>query len=224
MGSRGEAVILDVDGTLFKPYRRRARIYEILRGRYPLPAIPRSMAEPAYSLLKLVPHLVKGTPLAAQFTPALLDRVKREYYALFLSNDFLQEDEVYPGAPAFVHGLRARGYHVYYVTGRHHESPKRSMRAGTIAALEAGGFPVPTGDAVRLIMKPALARPDVEFKRVLFQGWAAAGNASVALGVDNDARACHALREAFPSALVVRFDSPQATRAAFDGPVLASWR
>lgn len=76
--------------------------------------------------------------------------MRKFHAARFFTNDYLRHDTPLPGAALFVGGLHARGAHIVYLTGRSEER----MRAGTIGALLAGGFPIdPIDWRTTLLMK-----------------------------------------------------------------------
>ncbi len=96
-----------------------------------------------------------GLEFERAFKPYFLER--------FLSNEFLGEDPVRPGALGLVGKLHAIGTRIIYLTGR----TKDDMGEGTVAALVRAGFPLDDASAT-LVMREDHDEPDSVFKaRVL---------------------------------------------------------
>jgi len=128
--------------------------------------------------------------------PAVLAELRAFWRATFFTDRYVVEDSAYPGAVALVKAVAAAGCLTYYLTGR--DEP--GMRAGTVASLEACGFP-PPGPQVVLHMKPAWEDEDLAFKQEVFNDLRALGE--VVLAFENEPTNANRFHRAFPAATVV---------------------
>src|SRR5207237_5704728 len=98
--------------------------------------------------------------LPSEQIEALDEELRRYWLARFFTSEYCKEDEPVPGAPDYLERVVRRGGHILYVTGRH-----AGMEAGTLAAFQQAGFPMPeiiapaappSAAAAQLWLKPLL--------------------------------------------------------------------
>ncbi len=113
----------------------------------------------------------------------------------FLSDDYLDQDQVRAGAVDFVHTLLNMGVRVVYLTGRVHSD----MERGTRASLERFGFPL-DHPQVSLAMREDASEPDEVFKaRVQSE---LAGSGMVIAAFDNEPGNLVNFERSFPHAAI----------------------
>lgn len=128
--------------------------------------------------------------------PAVLIELRAFWRATFFTDHFVKMDSVYPGAAELVKAVRKAGCLTFYLSGR--DEP--GMRQGTLDALEAGGFPLPSEDVI-LRLKPTWEEEDLAFKLHVFQELQALGE--VVLAFENEPANANKFLHGFPGATVV---------------------
>lgn len=129
----------------------------------------------------------------------------KEYWrARFFTSDYCVSDRPIAGAPEYVHAVAAVA-RVYYVTGRH-----EPMRSGSVACFESTGFPLPDGDAIRLLMKPDLEEGDDAYKLRTYEVLRSHG--VVVAAFDNEPAHINGYRQAFPDAHAVHLATDHSMR------------
>lgn len=127
------------------------------------------------------------------------ERLKRYWFPLFFSNQYLHLDEVYPGAVAFAKSLSSLGARIVYLTARH----ASTMESGTQQTLKRDGFAL--GENETLIMKVDEAESDSDFKAGVYEKVAHLGR--VVASFENEPKNLAALFERFPKAMHVFADT-----------------
>ena len=185
--------VYDLDSTLFCTGPRNLAILQAFAGIRPqlAPFAERLQAED-------MGWNVVGDLEALGFADKpVLTELRHFWRATFFTDRFVKLDSVYPGAPELVRAVQAAGCLTFYLTGR--DEP--GMKEGTLHALEAGGFPAPDGDRVRLCLKPAWEEDDLAFKTRVFDALKDLGE--VVLAFENEPANANRFLRAFPGATVV---------------------
>ena len=138
--------IFDVDGTLLNPFPRQLAIYEeILKPRFHLPAAHLlDLREKPYFIGDCIPELYENEERYTKSTQVFVEH--------FLSTEFLDRDQPYPGSISFVEAVRALGLGVIYLTSRHLNGPS-AMADKTIEQLGIGDFPSVQAQRYYLLLK-----------------------------------------------------------------------
>lgn len=131
---------------------------------------------------------------------AILTELRHFWRATFFTDHFVKMDSIYPGTVELVAAFRKAGCLTYYLTGR--DDP--GMRQGTLHALQAAGFPMPSEDVV-LRLKPTWEEDDLAFKTRLFEELRHLGE--VVLVFENEPANANRFFQAFPAATVVLHDT-----------------
>jgi len=199
----GTVCMFDLDGCLFDNRHRQIHIYREFAGIHGHPELYR--IEPDH----FRDWDQRATLRRAGVPEAVVEQVAGPLRAWFMEHFFtsraVQLDHAMPGAVRLVRACWAAGAHVVYLTGRH-----EPMRAGTAAALHQYGFPLDEGGST-LLMKPAFATPDHEYKDVALHRLAALGRPTVFL--DNEPVNVNLFAERHPDALVVFVATDHSPRA-----------
>ncbi len=117
----------------------------------------------------------------------------------FFTDEWLVHDRPYPGVASFLGGLKAEGFALAYLTGRH----SSGMEAGTRRSFLAHGLPA--GDGELFFFKPSFTMGDLEFKTTVRDRLGGLG--SLVLSVDNEPANVNLFHAAFPEALSVWIDT-----------------
>lgn len=126
---------------------------------------------------------------------ALLDQVQAFWAQRFFTDDWLVHDRPYPGTGRWLSELKAEGFRLAYLTGRH----TRGMEAGTRRSFVEHGLPA--GPDEPFFFKPTFEMGDRDFKASVCQ--AVAGLGTLVVTVDNEPANVNLFRRAFPDSLVV---------------------
>ena len=126
---------------------------------------------------------------------AVLAQVGAFWQDRFFTDEWLAHDTPYPGAADFLHHLKAQGFRLAYLTGRHTDG----MEAGTRKSFVTHGLP--SGTDERFFFKPTFSMGDKEFKEAACRDIAALG--TLVVSVDNEPANVNLFRREFPDALVV---------------------
>jgi hypothetical protein len=188
----GALVVFDLDDTVFSTNDRHLRI---LREYADLVA---ARAPDAAALLRAVErerlrYQIVDTARDAGLDEALIKDLRDFWFARFFKNQYLLEDDVVPGAPAYCAEVAARGGALVYMTGR-----DEGMREGTERSFVRHGFPAPDGRGVRLILKPRFDTPDFAFKSETMARLREQGE--VVASFENEPAHVNLFRDAFPRA------------------------
>lgn len=135
---------------------------------------------------------------------ALLDQVQDFWARRFFTDEWLVHDRPYPGVAPWLADLKAQGFRLAYLTGRH----TQGMEAGTRRSFVDHGLPA--GPEEAFFFKPTFEMGDRDFKASVCQAVAELG--TLVVTVDNEPANVNLFRRAFPEALVVWIDtvtSPQ---------------
>ncbi|RMH41715.1 MAG: hypothetical protein D6689_10365 [Deltaproteobacteria bacterium] len=205
-GAPDGLVVFDLDSTLLNNRPRQARIlreFGVDRG---IPELAQSRPE-HWTGWEFEPAMrAAGLPddriaqIAADFKAFWRDR--------FFTSAYCRDDVPIPGAPRFVRAVADTGARVCYVTGRH-----EAMREGTIESFRNGGFLLPDGDRVQLIMKPTLDESDDTFKAEAHAALRALG--PVVAVFDNEPTHINDYRDAFPDAMHVHLATDCSPRPVY---------
>ena len=169
------AAAFDLDGTLLSNKPRQARIVRDFGRERGVEALARCGPEMIVSWDLRDTMRLSG--LAAGQIETLYEDLRRYWLDRFFTSEYCKEDEPVRGARDYLGRFVQRGAHVLYVTGRH-----SGMEAGTLAAFERAGFPLPeivapaapaSAATVQLWLKPKLADDDDRWLLItVFEGWA----------------------------------------------------
>lgn len=110
----------------------------------------------------------------------------------FFSNEWLLHERPYPGVAEFLQALKARGFTLVYLTGRH----AGGMDAGTRESFLRHGLPA--GESETFFFKPRIEDEDAAFKRAACAEIARLG--TVVGSLDNEPANVNLLARAFPRA------------------------
>ena len=206
----------DIDGTLVDPFARQVAIYEeILQPQFNLP--------PTHELdLRSKPYFIGSCVPELQTDQEKYAEVEQEFLIHFLSPDYLEYDQPFPGSIQLIESIRALGLGIIYLTSRHLHGPK-SMADKTIQLLGDWGFPIGPSIEVLFGFKNEIEDVDLDFKQKFVEKFNANKFQACLFAADNEAAMCMMFRETFPEAIVVRFESAQSQDVVFDGPTITSW-
>lgn len=126
---------------------------------------------------------------------ALLEQLKRFWFARFFTDEYVLTDAALPGAVDFAQACHDRGALLYYLTGRH----VGGMEQGTARALTQQGFPFWRGRCV-LHLKPSFEMNDRAFKDDALADIRSYRGEVVAT-FENDPSNANMFLKAFPAAL-----------------------
>lgn len=160
------AVIFDLDSTLFCVSPRTEAILRKLGSEDFFKSQFETAAETLRSI-KVLPSDWGPRAVMQRLNPAgpieLFHAVRDFWRKHFFSSGFLHHDEIYPLADEYVRHLLAAGAEIFYLTGR----PDKSMREGTLKALEKWNFPLKSN--LHLLMKPDEQEADEHFKTTVLK-------------------------------------------------------
>jgi hypothetical protein len=158
MSAARGVVVFDLDSTLLDNRPRQARIVRELGLALRDERLQGCKAEDwsswdiadTLSRLGLTRQELEGTaPVAKAF-----------WRERFFTSEYCAIDVPVAGGPAFASAVAATGITLCYVTGRHEE-----MRQGSVASFVSGGYPLPDGERIHLMMKPQIDIADDTWKR-----------------------------------------------------------
>ncbi len=213
LGARSQAVLFDLDSTLFNLGRRNQQILgDFLRT---LDVVPlhwhRLYAELGrhnheYFFEKTFLRIFKSwnAEKATEWNEDLMREFMPFWEKRFFSNWPLFYDEPYPGAVDFVSAFARAGFEIIYLTGR----DRPGGQGGTIGAIKKWNFPWNLQS--HLFMKPAKILPDLEFKAQVSD--VIRSRFDLVLSIDNEPENCVMFAEKFPAAEVVFFHSIMSKR------------
>jgi len=195
-GSKGPWVALfDIDSTLMDTAPRNAAILAAA-----FEAIP-GLAEWRHRLV-LDGHtwnILDPVRRAGITDPTLLAAVEGFWRERFFTDEWVREDRPYLGAADFLHDLKAQGFRLAYLTGRH----SSGMEKGTRQSFVDHGLPA--GPDESFFFKPTFEMGDREFKESVCHQVEALG--TLVVTVDNEPANVNLFRRAFPRAQVVWIDT-----------------
>jgi predicted secreted acid phosphatase len=116
-------------------------------------------------------------------TKSLTKDQRNKFYDVFLSGKYMDLDVPVKGSVETLKKLRAMGFGIVYLTGRHH-SQEESLKYETLKTLSHYGYPIPDNSSVMLYMKPSKMSPTNEYKRNVLERLVR--NMSIAVGVDDE--------------------------------------
>lgn len=195
-GRRGPWVALfDIDSTLMDTGPRNAAILEAAFRAVPGLAPWRGkVALDGRTWNILEPLLAAGLD-----DPPVLAAVRDFWAQRFFDDDWLVHDQPYAGVAVFLHDLKAEGFRLAYLTGRH----SSGMEAGTRRSFLDHGLPA--GPDESFFFKPSFEMPDRDFKASVCAGVLALG--TLVVTVDNEPANVNLFRAAFPEASVIWLDT-----------------
>ena len=133
----------------------------------------------------------------------------REYWIKhFFSNEALEHDIPYPGAPEFVQSLAAAGAEIIYLTGR----DVHRMGEGSKKFLLHWGFPLDEKNQ-QLILKPHRSLVDAKFKKDWF-GSLPKDKYQKIWFFENEPVNIHLIRKKHPEVEIIFFDSTHSGEAS----------
>jgi hypothetical protein len=200
----GGVLAFDLDSTVFDNRPRQARIvreYGEARG---IAALTRCQPR----------HFTDGWDMRAAFRNCGLAHDEAErlhadarefWQARFFTSAYCTEDEMIPGASEFLRRALATRAKIAYLTGR-----PEQMREGTLEAMSRHRLPLPDGEKVFLLMKPASGIHDDDFKR---EAQARIGElGEVIAAFDNEPMHVNDYRRRFPEATIVHLATDHSGR------------
>lgn len=213
---RGCVGVFDLDGCLFDTRTRQVAIVREFASQFD-----------AFSLFDICEDHFVDWSIARTLSLLGLDKARiaelekplyRFWADRFFDGAYARFDAVMPGSATFVRACAQRGMTIVYLTGRHHE-----MRAGTIAALRAYGFPYGEPTAT-LITKPDRFMKDTPYKKKALEQIQTMG--TPVLFVDNEPSNVNAFDHACADALTVFIETDHSPRPISPHPHipwLRSW-
>jgi len=130
---------------------------------------------------------------------SLLNAVSAYWKERFFTDEWVLLDQPYPGAADFVNALKAEGFRIAYLTGRHTDG----MEAGTRESFARHGFPC--GPDESFFFKPSFTLGDREFKESVCHH--VEGLGTLVASLDNEPANVNLFRRRFPHALVLWLDT-----------------
>jgi hypothetical protein len=188
-------VLLDIDSTLMDTAPRNAAILQAALGELTGLEAWRTRLPLDGQAWDILSPLRK----AGLNDEDLLARLHRFWRERFFTDEWVLQDQPYPGAAAYLHRLKDEGFQLAYLTGRHSDG----MEAGTRESFVRHGLPA--GPTEVFFFKPTFEEPDREFKASVCHRVAALGTLVAAL--DNEPANANVFRQAFPSARVLWLDT-----------------
>lgn len=187
--------LFDIDSTLMDTTPRNVAILEAARSEIP----GLDAAWKALDLSRPFWDIREPFRRAGIVDEGLLTAVRAFWAERFFSDEWLAHDRPYPGAAKFLGELKAEGFVLAYLTGRH--SP--GMEAGTRSSFLAHGLPA--GPEEIFFFKPDFAMEDETFKASVCEGLHRLG--SLVVAIDNEPANINLFHRAFPMALAVWLDT-----------------
>lgn len=212
-------LLLDLDSTLYEVGPRSLQILKEWmaapesRG---FPAIRDRIAhmkrsELGYSLLDTFTHL--GLSVMDPGVEEALKSATKFWGQRFFTHEYLEFDDVYPGAPEFVRAAYELGAEIIYLTGR--DEP--GMGRGTRARLLKDHFPFEK-ERTHLILKEAFEHDDLDHKTNAADYVKGIGN--LVASFENEPPNLVTLSDIFPDAMHVFVDTVYSSRPASPKPGL----
>ena len=210
-GAAGVAVF-DLDSTLFDNLPRQVRILREFGAAHGIPELERSVVEhwPSGWEMKVA---MGNAGLSAERVEELFPAAKTFWLERFFTSPYCLDDRPIEGAAAFVRAVWEAGATIAYCTGRH-----EPMREGSRESLRMGGFPVPEGERVTLIMKPTFDVSDDDFKRMAHARLRELG--TVIAAFDNEPTHINDYHRVFPEALAVHLATDHSGRGITVDPAI----
>jgi len=206
------AAAFDLDGTLLSNKPRQARIVRDFGNERGIEALAR--CAPGTIISWDLRDTMRLCGLAPQEIEAIHDDLRDWWLDRFFTSEYCKEDEPVPGARAYLEQVVDRGAHILYVTGRH-----AGMEAGTLAAFQRAGFPMPeivaptapqSAARVQLWLKPLLGDDDDRWKEICQERLV--DMRGIACAFDNEPTHVNGYKKRFPDAHVVHLDTDYSPR------------
>jgi hypothetical protein len=206
------AAAFDLDGTLLSNKPRQARIVRDFGRERGVEALARCGPETIVSWD--LRDTMRLCGLAPGRIEALYDDLRQWWIERFFTSEYCKDDEPVPGAPAYLERVLDRGGHILYVTGRH-----AKMEAGTLAAFQRAGFPMPeivaptaplSAAPVQLWLKPVHEDDDDRWKEICLERLVHLRG--IACAFDNEPTHVNGYKKRFPDAYVVHLDTDYSPR------------
>jgi hypothetical protein len=131
--------------------------------------------------------------------PSLLATVHEFWKLRFFTDEWVLRDRPYPGVAPFLADLKAEGFRLAYLTGRHSSGMERGTRQ---SFLDHG---LPAGPEETFFFKPSFAMEDREFKESVCHRVEELG--TLVVSVDNEPANVNLFRRRFPGAQVIWVDT-----------------
>jgi hypothetical protein len=206
------AAAFDLDGTLLSNKPRQARIVRDFGRERGIEALAR--CAPAAIVSWDLRDTMRLCGLAPDQAEALHEDLRQWWVDRFFTSEYCKEDEPVPGARAYLEQVRDRNGHILYVTGRH-----AGMEAGTLAAFQRAGFPMPeivaptapqSAAPVQLWLKPLPEDDDDRWKELCHERLV--DLRGIACAFDNEPTHVNAYKKRFPDARIVHLDTDYSPR------------
>lgn len=186
--------VFDLDGCLYDNRWRQLQIINEYAGQHDVPDLHgvRVHHFRDWSLSRTA----RNAGIDPGRVEAFAEELRQFWWDRFFSGEYVGFDHAMPGAVRLVQGVRARGAHIVYLTGR-----DVTMHEGTVRALARDGFPAPDDGPAALLTKPAIDMADEDWKAEALERIAALGRPTVFL--DNEPVNVNLFAARHPDALVV---------------------
>ncbi|MHB1845544.1 MAG: HAD family hydrolase [Deltaproteobacteria bacterium] len=198
----GGVCLFDLDSTLLDNRPRQALILREFGASIEEKAL--ASVEPSHFDGWGLDVAMRNAGLPADKARALEPAARAFWRERFFTSEYCRHDVPIRGAVEFTRAVASCAALVY-LTGRHTQ-----MERGTLASFVSGGFPIPDGAGVRLLLKPEQALHDDAWKEQACAIVAALGTIRAAF--DNEPAHINRYRERFPEALCVHLDTDHSGR------------
>ncbi|MEW6432500.1 MAG: hypothetical protein AB1730_13435 [Myxococcota bacterium] len=196
-------VVFDLDSTIFDNRPRQARIVREFGREKGIAPLESCQSFHFVSGWDLTGALVAcGLPKAE--ADGLHRELKKFWGARFFTSEYCRDDVEIVGAPRYLHEVVKTKARILYVTGRH-----EGMREGTVASMKKCRMVLP-GEGAQLLMKPAEAADDDDYKRTAHQLLAELG--TVLAAFDNEPTHVNDYADRFVDAVAVHLATDHSGR------------
>ena len=188
-------VLFDIDSTLMDTAPRNAAIVDAAYTEVP--------GLRAWRNLVTLDHkdwgILQALKRAGITDQDLFRRMQTFWEKCFFSDEWLVHDRPYPGVATFLNSLKAQGFVLAYLTGRH----TSGMEKGTRKSFLDNG--VPAGPEEVFFFKPTFEMGDREFKASVLKSVADLG--TLVAAVDNEPANVNLFRAGFPDGRAIWIDT-----------------
>lgn len=196
-------VVFDLDSTVFDNRPRQARIVREFGKAKGLKALVGCQPFNFESGWDLRGAMV-SCGLSKDDAESLHRELKKFWGARFFTSEYCKDDIEIVGAPRYLHEVVKTKARVLYVTGRH-----EGMREGTVQSMVKCRMVLP-GEGAQLLMKPAEAADDDDYKRTAHQLLAELG--TVLAAFDNEPTHVNDYADRFEDAVAVHLATDHSGR------------
>jgi hypothetical protein len=206
-------VVFDLDSTVFDNRPRQARIVREFGRAKGLKALEACQPFHFTSGWDLTGALV-ALGMSPDEAKGHHRELKKFWGARFFTSEYCKDDIEVVGSPRYLHEVVKTKARVLYVTGRH-----EGMRPGTVESMVKCRMVLP-GEGAQLLMKPAEAEDDDNYKRTAHALLAELG--TVLAAFDNEPMHVNDYADRFPDALAVHLATDHSGRPVTLRPTVIS--